>query len=814
MQYNGQEFKSRFVYREDPKMKDRFASTILAMSVQAMLALAVPVSTAAQPNPGPTASGSILPMPEVESAGVIGRTFKDSTPPKRQWLKPAAGAPNVVVVLLDDVGFGAAGTFGGLIPTPALDKLAQGGLRYNRFHTTAMCSPTRASLLTGRNPHAVGWGVVSELSTNYDGYIGIIPQSAATVAEILRQHGYATSAWGKWHNTAVWETSVNGPFDHWPTGQGFQKFYGFLGGEIDQYEPELFDNTTLVQHSDKPGYYLNEDLTDHAIAWMQQQKSVSPDKPFFVYFAPGGTHAPLQVPKGWIDRFKGKFDQGWDKVREQIFARQKSLGVIPADAVLTPRPQALPSWDSQSPDEKKVEARLMETYAGYLANTDAQVGRLVTALQQMQQFDNTLFIYVVGDNGASGEGGLHGHFNEMDAFNGIREDAASTVEHLDEIGGPTSSPHYPAEWAWAMNTPFQWMKQVASHFGGTRNPMVISWPAAIREPGGLRSQFAYVADLMPTILEATRIPVPKEVNGVVQQPVDGSSLVYSFNAPDAPSLDRAQYFEMVGNRAMYRDGWMVSTTPARMPWNVLSWGPSALGTEHWELYHVDGDFTQAHDVAQQYPDKLRELQDLFWKEARKNNVLPLDDRFVERLSLTNDVNQATARPSLTAGRTHFVYYQGAVGINESSAPNIKNRSYAITVKAHIPDTGGEGVLVAQGGAHAGWSLFVNHSGDPVYTYVFAGERVTLTAPARLPVGDAIIRFEFTYDGGGRGKGGTGRLIVNGQLAGEARLERTVPNIFSMNESFDVGTDTKSPVGDYPRNYRFNSAIHSVAVDLL
>ncbi|MEO6319722.1 MAG: arylsulfatase [Polaromonas sp.] len=560
----------------------------------------------------------------------------------------------MVVVLLDDVGFGAVGTFGGLIPTPTLDQLAQRGLRYNRFHTTAMCSPTRASLLTGRNPHSVGSGVVGELSTGYDGYVGMIPKSAATIAEILRQHGYGTSAWGKWHNTPIWETSATGPFDHWPTGQGFEKFYGFLGGGTDQYEPDLYDNTTPVRHPGKPGYHLTEDLADQAIAWMQQQKSVSPDKPFFVYFAPGGAHAPLQAPKPWIERFKGQFDQGWDKVREEIFARQKQLGVLPANAVLTPRPKELPAWDSQSTDQKKISARLMETYAGFLSHTDAQVGRLVETLQQMDQFDNTLFIYVVGDNGASGEGGLHGKFHEINSFNGVPEDPASLVKRLDEIGGPTSFSHYPAAWAWAMDTPFQWMKQVASHFGGTRNPMVVTWPKVIHEPGGLRSQFSNVTDLMPTILEAAHIPVPTMVNGVAQQAVNGQSLLFSLNDAKAAGRDRVQYFEMLGNRAMYRDGWMASTTPTRMPWNVLSWGPSTLGTANWELYHVDEDFTQAHDLAKQHPEKLRELQNLFWIEAGKNKVLPLDDRFVERLSLTNDTGQSV-RPSLTAGRNSFTY---------------------------------------------------------------------------------------------------------------------------------------------------------------
>lgn len=793
-------------------MKHRLMLTALAASILELAMLAASAQAEGQQNQALPETGLVLPVPAPKSAAIIGRTFKDSVPPKIQIARPPAGAPNVVVVLLDDVGFGAAGTFGGLIPTPTLDRLAHQGLRYNRFHTTAMCSPSRASLLTGRNPHAVGSGVVGELSTSYDGYVGMIPKSAATLAEVLRQHGYSTSAWGKWHNTPIWETSATGPFDHWPTGEGFEKFYGFLGGAMDQYEPDLYDNTTPVQRPTKPGYHLTEDLADHAIAWMQLQKSVSPDKPFLVYFAPGGTHSPLQVPKPWIDRFKGQFDQGWDEVRKQIFARQKQLGVIPGDAVLTPRPKELPAWDSQTPDQKKISARLMETYAGFLAHTDAQVGRLVETLQQMGQFDNTLFIYVAGDNGASGEGGLHGHFNETDGFNGVPEDSAAIVKRLDEIGGPTSYSHYPAGWAWAMDTPFQWMKQVASHFGGTRNPMVVTWPKYIREPGGLRSQFSNISDLMPTILEAAHIPAPAMVNGVAQQPVDGHSLLYSLNDSKAASRDRVQYFEMLGNRGMYRDGWMASTTPTRMPWNVLGWGPSALGKENWELYHVDKDFTQAHDLAQQNPEKLQELQNLFWTEAEKNKVLPLDDRFIERLSLTNDAAQSV-RPSLTAGRSSFAYYQGAVSINEVNAPNIKNRSYAITVNVEIPKSGAEGVLVAEGSASTGWSLYVNKDGVPVYTYVFDNKRTTIGGSQRMQAGKGVIRFEFAYDGGGRGKGGAGKLLVDGAAVGEARIDRTVPNTFSFNETFDVGTDTKSPVGDYPRNYGFTGKIDKVAIDL-
>ncbi len=460
----------------------------------------------------------------------------------------------MVVVILDDVGFGAATTFGGLIPTPALDALAHDGLRYNRFHTAAMCSPTRASLLTGRDPHAVGWGVVSELSTNYDGYIGMIPRNAATMAEVLKDNGYSTSAWGKWHNTPVWETSVNGPFQNWPTGYGFEHFYGFMGGAMDQYEPELFRDTTPVNPSpsDKPGYYLNEDLTTQTISWMQRQKSVQPDKPFFVYYAPGGTHSPLQAPKRWIEQFKGKFDQGWDVAREQIFKRQKELGIIPADTELTPRSAELPAWDSLSEDQKKINARLMETYAGFLANTDHQVGRLVTSLKQMNQYDNTLFVYIVGDNGASGEGGLQGAYHDIDRFNGVEADKQWVLKHLDEIGGPSTSSHYPAAWAWAMNTPFQWMKQMASHLGGVRNPMVVSWPAKISQPGGLRSQFIHVADLMPTVLEAVGVAAPQILQGVPQQSIDGKSFLSSLNDANAPSSNQEQIFEMLGNRAMYQ----------------------------------------------------------------------------------------------------------------------------------------------------------------------------------------------------------------------------------------------------------------------
>ncbi|MFN8624746.1 MAG: arylsulfatase [Candidatus Binatia bacterium] len=746
----------------------------------------------------------VLPPPALKAAHAVGLTPADYPKEKIDLVRPPAGAPNVVIVLLDDLGFGAAGTFGGPIPTPNLDALAKQGLRYNRFHTTSICSPSRASLLTGRNSHAVGVGNVLNSAAAYPGYDGILPRSAATIAEVLRQHGYGTSLWGKWHLTPDWETSAAGPFDRWPTGMGFEKFYGFLAGETDQFEPTIYDGTTFVGRPRKSDYHLTEDLAEQAIGWIRLQRAIAPDKPLFVYVAPGATHAPLQAPKAWIDRFAGQFDQGWDKVREETFVRQKRLGVIPANAKLTPRPKGFPAWESLTADQKKVAARLMEAYAGFLAHTDAQVGRLVTALDQMGAFDNTLFFFIVGDNGASGEGGPFGAFDYVGTLQGVQEDTAATLRHLDRIGGPSSYSHYPAGWAWAMDTPFQWNKQVASHFGGTRNPLVVSWPKGIRDKGGLRSQFAHINDIVPTILEATGIAAPAVVNGVQQQPIDGMSLLYTFNDAAAKTRHRTQLFEVFGNRAIYHDGWIASAFHGRLPWMVMAPSTKPFSDDVWELYHVDEDYSQAHDLAREQPAKLRELQHLFWAEFAKNNGLPLHEGgSAEGFPLPNPPE-----------RKSFVYGPEAVGLPEAFAPPVKNRSYAISAEIEMPASGGEGVLVAEGGVSAGWSLYVNHDGQPVYTYnLFQIEHSTVVGKEKLPSGKVTVGLDFVYDGGGWGKGGTAKLSVNGTPAGEVRLARTVPGFFSIDETFDVGTDSRAPVGDYPPNYTFTGQIDRVTVEL-
>ncbi|MEI6633040.1 MAG: arylsulfatase [Chlamydiota bacterium] len=747
----------------------------------------------------------MLPGPDPTFDAEVGRTYKDSKPGTISLSKAPPGAPNVVSVLLDDVGFGATGTFGGPVDTPTLDRLAREGLRYNAFHTTALCSPTRAALLTGRNHHSAGTGVITEMASGYDGYSSIIPRSAATIAEILRQSGYNTSAWGKWHNTPVWETSVAGPFDRWPTGLGFEKFYGFLGGESNQYAPALYKDTTPVEPPDKPGYTLTEDLADKAIDWMRLQKSLAPGKPFLVYWAPGATHAPHQVPAKWVEPFRGKFDGGWDSLREEIFARQKKRGVIPAGAKLTPRPPQIPAWDSLTPERQKIAARLMETYAGFLAQTDHEVGRLVDALVQTGQWDDTLFFYIAGDNGASGEGSPYGVFNEMSILNGILENPSVALEHFDQIGGPKAYNHYPVGFAWAMDTPFQWTKQIASHFGGTRNALVVTWPRRIKDKGGLRGQFHHCIDIAPTILEAAGIPAPRTVNGAAQKPIEGVSMLYTFDDAKAKSRRGTQYFEMFGNRAIYKDGWIASTFHGKLPW--LETGAKDFDKDVWELYNLEEDYSQADDLSAKYPQKLRELQDLFWAEAAKYDVLPLDDRGVAARLAPGE------RPDPLAGRTRFTFYPGAVRIPEWMAPNMKNTSHRISVDLTVPKGGADGVLVAQGGVSAGWALLVR-DGKLTYTYnYFRVEQPTIESKEKLPEGDLSVRYEFVYDGGGYGRGGAGRLFINGKKVGEGRIERTVPVGFSGDETFDVGMDTGLPVGDYEAPFPFAGAIRKVDISL-
>src|SRR5436190_12806056 len=625
--------------------------TLVIYSVAiALNAISAVQAQSVSPSPGVI---TVLPPPEPPFKGVIGETYKDSKPDKIPIVKAPEGAPNVLLVLIDDCGFGQWSTFGGAIPTPNLDRLAKNGLRYTLFHTTALCSPTRAALLTGRNHHSVGMGVITELADAYPGYSGQIPKSAAMVSEILRQNGYSTEYVGKNHQIADWETSISGPYDRWPSLQGFDHFYGFIGGETDQWQPPLFRDTTPVEMEipkGKEGHYtLNDALADEAINYIHTEKSVTPDRPFFVYYAPGATHSPHHVPKEWMDKFKGQFSQGWDKYREEAYQRQLKLGVIPPDTKLTPRPKEIPAWNSLSPDERRVAERLMEIFAAYTAQTDYEVGRVLDALQEIDQLHNTLVFWEIGDNGASMEGTLSGCFNEIATLEGAAENPAFLLQHIDDLGGPKASNHIPVGWAWAANTPFQWGKQVASHLGGTRNPLVIAWPDRIKDAGGIRTQFHHVIDISPTILEAAHLPPPVEVNGVKQKPIEGVSMMYTFEGPKAAGMRRIQYFEMLGNRALYKDGWIATARHGRLPWVTAGGTTGDFDHDIWELYKLADDFSEANDVSAKYPQKLKELQSDFWVEAKKYNVLPLDDRFAER-------GDPGLRPSLIAGRKDFTYY--------------------------------------------------------------------------------------------------------------------------------------------------------------
>jgi arylsulfatase len=751
----------------------------------------------------------ILPPPEAPFDGIIGRTYKDSKMSKIPVVKAPAGAPNVLLILIDDCGFGQWNTFGGQIPTPNLDKLAKNGLRYTRYHTTALCSPTRAALLTGRNHHSAATGCITELGSSFPGYTGQVPRSCAMVSEIVRQNGYSTAFFGKNHNIADWETSISGPFDRWPNMQGFDHFYGFVGGEANQWQPALYDGATPVEMEVPRGrednYTLNEHLANKAIDYLRRQKSVTPDRPFFVYYAPGATHAPHHVPKEWMEKFKGKFDQGWDKYREETYQRQLELGAIPKETKLTPRPKEIPAWDALNADQKKVATRLMEAFAGYTAQTDHEVGRLIQAIEDMGQLDNTLIFWEIGDNGASMEGTLNGVFNEMSSLNGLPEDTAFAVKHIDEIGGPSAYNHYPVGWAWAMNTPFQWGKQIASHLGGVRNPLVVSWPKRIKDVGGMRTQFHHCIDIVPTILEATGIPEPTSVNGVTQKPIEGVSMVYTFGDAKAKGNRKTQYFEMFGNRAVYDNGWIATCRHGRLPWENA--GSYDFDKDEWQLYNLDDDFSEANDLAAKNPQKLKELQDLFWIEATKYNVLPLDDRFIERAD-------PAMRPSLIEGRTKFTYFPGVRRVPESSSPNVKNKSHTITVDVEIPKEGGDGVLVAAGGNVGGYALFVK-DGIPTYEYnYFTVERFKIAGKDRLTPGKHTVRFEFKYDGGGVGKGGTGTIIVDGKEAAKGRIEKTILGRFSADETFDTGEDTGSPVSDlYKSPFRFAGTITKVVIDL-
>ncbi|MFN4211919.1 MAG: arylsulfatase, partial [Devosia sp.] len=707
-------------------------------------------------------------------------------PPPRFEVKAPAGAPNVVIVLIDDLGFGAPSTFGGPIGTPTLDQLAENGLRFNNFHTTALCSPTRAALKSGRNHHTVNMGFITELATAFPGSTGQIPSATAPLAEMLRLNGYATAAFGKWHETAVWEASVAGPFDRWPTRQGFDKFYGFLGGETNQWAPYLYDGTAVVELPDDPNYHFMTDMTDKARAWIKHQKALTPDRPSFVYFAPGATHAPHHVPQAWIERWKGKFDKGWDRIREESLARQIALGVVPAGTKLAPKPAAIKDWDALSADEKRLFARQAEVFAAFVEYTDAEVGRMLKAFEEVGEADNTLVFYVAGDNGTSGEGGQNGVFNEMSYFNGVTEKFDDMLKYIDKWGGPETYPHMASGWAVALNAPFGWMKQVPSDFGGTRNGVVVSWPKGIKARNEIRSQFSHVIDVAPTVMQAIGLPEPTSVNGVKQIPMQGTSMVYAFENAKAADRHKTQYFEIAGNRAIYHDGWLARTIH-KAPWEAKPRRP-LQDNSAWELFDVRADFSLANDLAKANPKKLAEMQALFLKEAAKYGVLPMDDRFFERLDPA-----AVGRPDLMGARRTLTLSEGMVGMLEGVFVNVKNRSKTLTADVVVPEGGGNGALIAQGGRFGGWSLYVK-DGVPAYDYNFLGlQRTTIGATGKLPAGKAEIRFQFDYDGGGPAKGGLGTLFVNGEKVAEGRIPMTQPGAFSADETADVGIDLGTPV---------------------
>jgi arylsulfatase A-like enzyme len=759
--------------------------------------------------PSPAAEGALvsvaLPAPERPFRGTITELATDATPARPEIDLPPEGAPNVVVVMYDDVGFGAAGTFGGPVPTPALDRVAAQGLAYNQFHTTALCSPTRAALLTGRNHHSAHMGGISEIAYGFPGYDGIIPRSTATVAEILRLNGYSTAMFGKAHVTPMWETSPAGPFDRWPTGLGFERFYGFLGGEASQWEPALYDQTTPIEpYVGREDYHLTEDLADRTIEWMRLQKAAAPDKPFFVYFSPGATHAPHHVWPEWIEQFRGQFDDGWDALRERTHARQLELGIIPEGTVLTPRPEQIPAWADYPDRYKPVARRLMEVYAGFLAHTDAQVGRLLDAIDDLDEVENTLVVYLMGDNGASAEGTVHGAWSSPSFQNGEPEDPEWLLAHIDDFGSPRCENHFNAAWAWALDAPFQWMKQVASHFGGSRNGMAVSWPRGFAARGELRTQFHHVIDLVPTILDAAGIAEPDVVNGIEQKPIEGVSMRYSFDDAAAPSRRTTQYFEILGNRAIYHDGWVAACFHGRLPW-VRSQAVEFGDDERWELYRIGDDFSQGRDLAADHPDRLRELKALFDREARAYDVYPLSDQTTERALPHN-------RPSLLEGRTQFTLYRDHVRQPELATVNLKNTSFDLSARLRIPAGSAEGVVICQGGNMAGWSLYVKDR-IPVYHYNLYGRVLTTVAGTQpLPTGDVALGVRFDYDGGGLGRGGQVHLTVDGAEVASGRLERTVPFLFSMSgETLDVGVDTGAPAGPYPHRFPFTGTIERIEI---
>jgi arylsulfatase A-like enzyme len=749
----------------------------------------------------------VLPILTPEPKTFTELDVRNTTPPVPFKVTAPEGAPNVVIILVDDLGFGATETYGGPIKTPTMNRLANGGIKYNNFHTTALCSPTRMALKTGRNHHTTNTGSIMETATAYPGNTGALPNSVAPLAEMLRLNGYSTGAFGKWHETAAWETSVSGPFDRWPTHQGFDKFYGFIGGETDQWAPLIYDGLKKVNPPKMENYHFTTDMTNQAINWVKAQQSMTPDKPFFVYFATGAVHAPHHVSKEWSDKYKGQFDKGWDAIREETTARMKRLGIIPENTNLAPKPEDIKDWDKLSDAERRLFARQAEVFAGFMEMTDYEIGRLIDAIEEIGELDNTMIFFIAGDNGTSAEGGMVGMYNEMTYFNGVEEKVEDLIPLMDDWGLENTFPHMAAGWAVAFDAPFTWTKQVASDFGGTRNGMIVHYPEGVKEKNGIRTQFSHVIDIAPTVLEVAGLPEPKVVNGVPQIPIEGTSLVYTFNNTSAAERHTIQYFEMFGNRALYNNGWFARTIH-RAPWQTANLPP--LESDVWDLYHVGEDFSLTKNLAKEYPEKLEEMKSLFMWQAQIYHVLPIDDRTIER------TNAALAgRPDLLGDRKSLTLYEGMEGMMENTFMNIKNRSFSITAKIIVPKNGANGVILTQGGRFGGWSLYLKNS-KPAFTYNFLGlERYVIESSKKLSTGQVTVKVDFAYDGGGLGKGGMVTLYVDGKEVAKGRVEKTQPNIFSADETADVGLDNQTPVaegiGYGPAETRFTGKIDKVVV---
>jgi arylsulfatase A-like enzyme len=776
---------------------------VTAMS--AIVALGWLMTTAASSQPDRT----VLPLAEPPRQVSTELDVRNATPPPRFEVKAPSGAPNVLLILIDDLGFAGTSAFGGPVSTPSFDKIAQEGLVYNNFHTQATCSPTRAALLSGRNHHVANMGGIAESGTAFPGNTTQIPNEVAPLAEMLRLNGFSTAAFGKWHQTPPWETSISGPFNRWPTGQGFDKFYGFIGFSTNHWAPAIIDGTSRIEAPQRPGYNFLTDMTDQAVDWVRFQKALTPDRPFFLYYAPGAVRVPHHVPEEWAKKWKGKFDQGWDNMREQALARQIELGVVPKGTKLTPRSPAIPAWESLKDDEKRLFARQVEVFAGFLEYTDHEIGRLIEAVRSTGQLDNTLVIFVAGDNGSSAEGGRNGTLNEYTYFNNVEPSVEELLKHFDDWGGPKTLPHMAAGWTQVFGTPYEYVKQVASDFGGTKVGMAIRWPqGGVPGNGELRPQFHHVVDVAPTILEAIGLPEPKSVHGTLQRPMDGVSMTYTFQDAGAAERHTTQYFEMFGNRAVYHEGWLARAIH-RAPWEPQP--RSSLADSTWDLYDTKQDFSLANNLAAKQPKKLAELQDLFMSEASRNFVLPIDDR-----TLARALPALAGRPDVMAGRTSLTLAEGMTGMSENVFIDVKNTSLTITAEVVMPDEGAQGAILVQGGRFGGWALYVK-DGVPAYDYNFLSlKRYTIAADKPLPKGKATIRFEFAYDGGGFGKGGTGTLYVNDQKAGEGRIEQTQPLLFSADETADVGIDLHTPVveslGAGPPS-RFTGQIPRVTVEI-